>query len=140
LRVIIGYGNTLRGEDGFGCDVIDELEKYELKNTKLISTFQLTPELCLELLDAKEIIFIDACYLENEKYHYNLGCSIEHQDTNLSHHISPKTIIELLNSVYNKHPQYFIYGMFTNNFDEIANTNKYKKAIKSICDLEIPLT
>ena len=42
MRVIIGYGNELRGEDAFGLDVIKELQKLSLKDTKLISVFQLT--------------------------------------------------------------------------------------------------
>lgn len=132
--MIIGYGNTLRGEDGFGCDVIKQLENYDLKDTKLISTFQLTPELCLDLLEVSEIIFIDACYLENEKYHYHFGCSIEEESTNLSHHISPKMIIKLLESIYSKRIQYSIFGMFTNNFEQILHTDKYNESIKHICD------
>ena len=132
--MIIGYGNTLRGEDGFGCDVIKKLENYDLKDTKLISTFQLTPELCLDLLEVSEIIFIDACYLENEKYHYHLGCSIKEENINLSHHISPKMIIKLLEGIYSKKPQYSIFGMFTNNFVQIHQINKYNESVDRICD------
>ena len=133
MRIIIGYGNRLRGEDGFGCDVLEELKKYELTNTKLLYAFQLTPEICLELLDASEIIFIDACYLEDTQFHYNLGCSLENQNRNLSHHISPQMIIELLKSIYHKNPNYCIYGMFTNQFNQILSTTKYTETVNKVC-------
>ncbi|OHE19195.1 MAG: hypothetical protein A2525_01060, partial [Sulfurimonas sp. RIFOXYD12_FULL_36_11] len=110
MRVIVGYGNVLRGEDAFGVDVIKKLQKFYLKNTKLISAFQLTPEIVLELLEADEIIFIDAC--SNAKNHYTLACSLSEQSRfNFSHHISPKTIIAMLESLYDKHPNFFIYSM-----------------------------
>ena len=131
MRVIVGYGNELRGEDAFGVDVIKKLEKFHLKNTKLISAFQLTPEIVLELLEADEIIFIDAC--NNEKNHYALACSLSVQSRfNLSHHISPKTIVAMLESLYEKHPNFFIYSMMTDSFDNIKNENIYKMRIEQI--------
>jgi hydrogenase maturation protease len=131
MRVVVGYGNELRGEDAFGVDVIKELEKFHLKNTKLISAFQLTPEIVLELLEADEIIFIDAC--NNEKNHYALACSLSVQSRfNLSHHISPKTIVYMLESLYEKHPNFFIYSMMTKSFDNIKNENIYKMRIEQI--------
>jgi len=135
MRVIIGYGNTLRGEDGFGVDVIEELQKHNLKGTKLISCFQLTPELSLELLEAQEIIFIDACFsLSNN---YALACSIDEKrnNTNLSHHISPKIIIDILDSVYSKKPKFLIYSMLTNSFDRIDDLSIYNKRVIEISEL-----
>lgn len=131
MRIIVGYGNELRGEDAFGVDAIKELKKFHLKNTKLISAFQLTPEIVLELLEADEIIFIDAC--SNEKNHYALACSLSVQSHfNLSHHISPRTIIAMLESLYEKHPNFFIYSMMTKSFDNIKNENIYKMRIEQI--------
>lgn len=128
MRVIIGYGNELRGEDAFGVDVINELQKLSLKDTKLISVFQLTPEIVLELLDADEIIFVDAC--SDEKNHYSLSCSLSEQNgLNLSHHISPKTIIYMLNGLYNKDPKFYIYSMMSSSFDEITDLKKYRECV-----------
>ena len=129
MRVIVGYGNELRGEDAFGIDVVEELEKYELKDTKFITTFQLTPEMVLELLEASEIIFIDACYSLNDQY--SLACSImEQNSSNLTHQISPKIIISMLNNLYDKYPKYQIYSMLTDNFDKIVDKKRYKDAVQ----------
>ncbi|MEK6659275.1 MAG: hypothetical protein AABY36_06295 [Campylobacterota bacterium] len=133
MRVIIGYGNELRGEDAFGVDVIKELQKLSLKDTKLISVFQLTPEIVLKLLDADEIIFIDSCY--NEKNHYSLSCSLSEQNSlNLSHHISPKTIIYMLNGLYNQDPKFYIYSMMSSSFDEITDKKKYKESVDIVTE------
>ena len=131
MRIIIGYGNSLRGEDAFGIDVIKEFKKLDLNDTLLISVFQLTPEMVLELLDANEIIFVDACYSLDSQY--SLSCSILKQNSsNLTHQISPKIIISMLNNLYDKYPKYQVYSMLTSNFDKIVDKNKYKDAIKKI--------
>lgn len=122
MRVIIGYGNSLRGEDAFGVDVINQLQKSlnkkTMQNTKLLSIFQLTPELCLELLEAKEIIFIDALYSLDLKY--SLACHITQdiKGTNLSHSISPKIITSMLRDLYNCSFSYEIFSMTTCNFQQ----------------------
>lgn len=132
MRIIIGYGNDLRGEDAFGVDVIKLLKAHHLKDTVLLDLYQLTPELCLELQDAKEIIFIDACY--GEENQYTLACNIEEKgETNLSHHISPKVIVSLLNNVYKQTPKYEIFSMITDQFDIIQNAREYKNCIERIC-------
>lgn len=131
MRAIIGYGNKLRGEDAFGVDVLKELEKFELHETKLLTAFGLTPELVLELLEADEVIFIDACYSNNN--HYALACNMLVQQTpQLSHHITPELLMEILRSLYNKTPKYTLYSMFSNNFEEIQNAELYKKSLNAV--------
>ncbi|MDD2791514.1 MAG: hypothetical protein PHU40_12740, partial [Sulfurimonas sp.] len=133
MRIIIGYGNELRGEDAFGVDTIKKLQKLSLKNTKLLSMHQLTPELVLELLGADEIIFIDACY--DEKNHYALACSLtEQHNLDLSHHISPKTIIYMLESLYANVPKFFIYSMMSRRFEKIENAKRYKECIDIVAE------
>lgn len=131
MTIIVGFGNNLRGEDGFGVDVILELQNYNLPNTKLISTFQLTPELCLRLKEASKIIFIDAAFDLNENY--KLACGLENSTQNsLSHHISIKTIISMIKELYKKDIEYEVFSMLTSNFDEIEDEKRYKKSIKSV--------
>ncbi|MBE0513399.1 hypothetical protein [Sulfurimonas sp.] len=133
MRAIIGYGSSIRGEDAFGLDVIKELQKLPLKETKLISVHQLTPEMVLELQDADEILFIDSCH--DEKNPYALACSLREQSTlNLSHHISPKTIIYMLRSLYAKNPHFYIYSMMSGSFDGITDNVRYKDRVSMTAD------
>lgn len=131
MRVIVGYGNALRGEDAFGLDVLAELEKFELKESKLLGAFGLVPELVLELLEADEVIFIDACYSPHN--HYALACSISLQQTpQLSHHIGPKVLMSMLKILYNKTPKCTIYSIMSSSFEEIHNAELYKKSINAV--------
>lgn len=131
MRVIIGYGNELRGEDAFGIAVIKELENFELKETKLLTAFGLTPEIVLELLESDEVVFIDACYSQTD--HYALASSLlVAQTPQLSHHITPDVIIAMLHSLYNKNVKYTLYSMLSNSFEEIQNTKLYKKSINTV--------
>ncbi len=131
MRIIIGYGNSLRGEDAFGVDAITLLQKQKLVNTKLISVYQLTPELCLDILEATQIVFIDATF-SNEN-HYAIACNIiKQKNVNLSHHISFDIIISLLNNVYGKFPKFEVYSMLTNSFDKIDNKNKYEDCLDNL--------
>ncbi len=128
MRIIVGYGNSLRGEDAFGVDIIQALQKYPLKDTLLIETFQLTPELCLELKDADEIIFVDVAYSKSD--HYKLACPLSQTAFNsFSHHVSPQVIISFLNTLYNVYPNFEIYSMLTNSFEEIKDLKKYQDCI-----------
>ncbi|XOB61938.1 hypothetical protein ACMC56_15240 [Campylobacterota bacterium DY0563] len=129
MLIIVGFGNELRGEDAFGIDVLSSLQKFKLKNTKLISTFQLTPELSLELKEAKRIIFIDASYSEENQY--KLACTLENNSSSsLSHHITIKTLMTMINTLYNKEPSYEVYSMLTNSFEEIKNKKDYERCIE----------
>lgn len=131
MRAIIGYGNSLRGEDAFGLDVIKELQKLQLKETKLLSAHQLTPEMTLELQDADEILFIDSCH--DEKNQYSLACSlVEQSSLNLSHHISPKTVIYMLKSLYAKNPNFYIYSMMSSSFDVIEDKRRYRESVERV--------
>ncbi|MCD4758823.1 MAG: hydrogenase maturation protease [Arcobacteraceae bacterium] len=127
-RVIVGFGNDLRGEDGFGIEVVKQLQKYPLKNTKLIRTFQLTPELALELQEFDEIIFVDAAHSDTN--HYALACNLEKTNQNtISHHISIEMILSILNSLYDSFPTFQVYSMLTNSYDIVKNQEKYNENI-----------
>lgn len=131
MRVIIGYGNTLRGEDGFGVDVVRLLQRKKLQDTKLLEVFQLTPELVIELMDADEILFVDAAY--DPEHTYALACSLhEERGMQLSHHISPKTIVQSLQILYGKEVEYAVFSMLTSNFETIENREYYEDKVHTL--------
>jgi len=131
LRTIIGYGNDLRGEDAFGRDVLKNLALKKPQNTQLLSLFQLTPEIVLNLLESDEIVFVDACY--SDANHYKLACSLEEQkiDT-LSHHISYTMIVNMLNNLYDIYPKYEVFSMLSSQFDEVKDKIKYRQVVESV--------
>lgn len=58
--LIIGYGNTLRGDDGAGQIVAREIAKQNSKNVRCLAVHQLTPELAEDISKASQVIFVDA--------------------------------------------------------------------------------
>ena len=58
--LIIGYGNTLREDDGAGQIVAREIAKQDLNNVKCLAVHQLTPELAADISKASKVIFVDA--------------------------------------------------------------------------------
>jgi hydrogenase maturation protease len=132
LKIIIGYGNTLRGEDGFGVEVIEKLRTFSHLKAKLISVHSLTPELVLELLDAEEIIFVDACY--DPHLSHVFACSLLQESSKLSHHIQPQFLILILKELYNQEVNFSIYSMLTNSFDFIDDKFAYHNCIEQLVE------
>ena len=58
--LVIGYGNTLRGDDGVGPRVAEQLEAWTGEQMRSLSVHQLTPELSAEMAQAEEVWFVDA--------------------------------------------------------------------------------
>lgn len=61
--LVIGYGNPLRGDDGVGCIVAEEVAKYLCdpeSKIQVIACHQLNPELAEAVADTRAVIFVDA--------------------------------------------------------------------------------
>jgi hydrogenase maturation protease len=59
--LVIGYGNTLRGDDGVGSLVAEQVAAWNLPEVRSLSVHQLTPELAAEIAQAEVVYFADAC-------------------------------------------------------------------------------
>ena len=59
--LVIGYGNSIRGDDAFGPLVAERLEQtLQADRVEVLSRHLLTPELAADVRDASLVIFIDA--------------------------------------------------------------------------------
>ena len=58
-RLLIGYGNDLRSDDGAGIRAATMIAARDLK-TRVITCQQLTPELADDIAAAAQVVFIDA--------------------------------------------------------------------------------
>ena len=58
--LVIGYGNTLRGDDGIGPAVAGEIDRLAVPGVRVIVVHQLTPELAADLAACRRAVFIDA--------------------------------------------------------------------------------
>ena len=58
--LVIGYGNTLRGDDGVGPAAAAAVEAWRRADLRVISCHQLGPELAAPISAARRVIFVDA--------------------------------------------------------------------------------
>ncbi len=61
--LVIGYGNPLRGDDGVGCLVAEEVAKHIFdpeSKVKVVACHQLNPELAEAVAETRAVIFVAA--------------------------------------------------------------------------------
>lgn len=58
--LLIGYGNTLRSDDGVGPSVVEAIDQRQLLGVRSLTCHQLGPELAADLATAGRVLFVDA--------------------------------------------------------------------------------
>jgi hydrogenase maturation protease len=58
--LVIGYGNTLRSDDGVGAKVAAAVAELDLPGVVALVLHQLTPELAETISEARAVVFVDA--------------------------------------------------------------------------------
>jgi hydrogenase maturation protease len=104
--LVIGYGNTLRGDDAFGPLVADRLRSVADPECVLILTcHQLTPELASDIAACEHVIFIDASIASPAG---DLVCrdltAGEAAAGSLVHSLGPEQLLALTRLVYGRTP------------------------------------
>jgi hydrogenase maturation protease len=64
--VVIGYGNTLRGDDGAGPAVAQAIADRALPGVRSLAVPQLTPELAEIVAEANLVVFVDAALMAED--------------------------------------------------------------------------
>lgn len=100
--LVIGYGNTLRSDDGIGQIVAMEVEKFNLPQVRSIYLHQLTPELAEKIALFETVIFIDASIKHKKVELINLK-KLKFNN-NWTHYISPESLLYLTEIMYEKTP------------------------------------
>jgi hydrogenase maturation protease len=100
--LVIGYGNTLRGDDGIGFLVAEQVAAWNLPEVRSLSVHQLTPELAAEIAQAEVVYFADACVGRSQT-------SIEPIEpveitSRIDHLWSPSVLLHLAKKLYDADP------------------------------------
>ncbi len=118
--LIIGYGNTLRSDDGAGQRVAELVTEWNLPNVRSLSVHQLTPELAEPISQAELVIFVDAYPATSEQgLQVHQLCAPhtspsppsphtllerESQGLNIGHTGDPRSLLALSQLIYNNTP------------------------------------
>ncbi|NEO54919.1 MAG: hypothetical protein F6K54_18660 [Okeania sp. SIO3B5] len=117
--LVIGYGNTLRSDDGAGQRVAELVTEWKLPNVRSLPVHQLTPELAEPISQAELVIFVDAYPATSEQSlqahqlcappsphtpHTLERGGFESQGLNIGHTGEPRSLLALSQFVYKNVP------------------------------------
>ncbi|MBK8988144.1 MAG: hydrogenase maturation protease [Chloroflexi bacterium] len=124
--LLIGYGNPLRGDDGVGWRVIEEINHFQssivngqwggpltphsaLRTPQLIAVHQLLPELAEPISEAELVIFVDAS-VEGEPGAVQVQAVTPRpqQPGAFSHHFDPAGLLAYAGEVYGRCPPAYL--------------------------------
>lgn len=112
--LIIGYGNPLRGDDGFGWQAASQLlEKIADPEVEVMAVQQLTPELMEPISRASRVIFIDAAasgepgVLEER----TLAPDTAFDSHKFTHHSSPGGLLAGALALFGRAPEATFYSV-----------------------------
>jgi hydrogenase maturation protease len=115
--LVVGYGNTLRGDDGVGRQVADAVAAWGLAHVRALSVHQLTPELAEPLAHARLALFVDACLGGTEN---SLRVQILEPMASaaaLGHAVDPRLLLALARALYGRCPPARLITVPGLNFD-----------------------
>jgi hydrogenase maturation protease len=116
--LVIGYGNTLRSDDGIGQEIAEEVAKWHNPKVRSLLLHQLTPELAPEMAQAKKVIFVDAIEKAGEIREIELrNVTAMEEKQGFTHQGNPQSLLYLTQQLYQKFPQVWWLLIPGVNFD-----------------------
>ena len=124
--LVIGYGNTLRGDDGVGRRVAEAVAAWNLPQVRVLSVHQLTPELAEPLARARCVIFADACVNGEEQVQVRHLEPAERSSA-LGHSNGPSELLALARQLYGRCPDTWLItipAVCTDFGEELSETTE----------------
>jgi hydrogenase maturation protease len=103
--LVIGYGNPLRGDDGFGRLAAELIAQRNIPDVEVIVAHQLGPELAAALKAADHAVFLDAEHADGTGA--LRAAAVEPRGmspASITHHFSPGGLLALTRAVYGRAP------------------------------------
>jgi hydrogenase maturation protease len=102
--LVIGYGNTLRGDDGVGPRVAEAVGHLRLPGVRTLVCPLLTPELADPISRAGTVIFVDAAVDASDEVQWR---RLEPNETSqlMAHAADPRTMLALARDVFERTPE-----------------------------------
>jgi len=102
--LVIGYGNTLRGDDGVGPRVAEAVEKLNLPGVRTLVCQQLSPEYADPVSRAHTVVFVDAAVDTPREVQLR---KLEPGESSqlMAHAADPRTMLALARDVFGHAPQ-----------------------------------
>jgi len=102
--LIIGYGNTLRGDDGVGPRVAEAVGNLRLPSVHTLICPVLTPELADPISRADKVVFVDAAVDKPDRVQWRKLLPNESSQI-MAHAADPRTMLALARDVFGHAPE-----------------------------------
>ena len=110
--LIIGYGNPLRGDDGFGWQAaIRLLELISDPEVEVMAVQQLTPELMEPVSRAGRVVFIDAAAAGEPGVLHQRPVSADPETRRFTHHSTPGGLLAGAATLFGRAPEATLYSV-----------------------------
>ena len=118
--LVIGYGNADRQDDGVGWHIVKDLAErlgcevpddpgmpieVESKTVDLVFILQIFPELAETISHYRRVCFVDAHTADIAEEISWIELSPEYEKSPLTHHMSPRTVLSISATIYDKVPE-----------------------------------
>lgn len=102
--LVIGYGNTLRSDDGVGPKVAEAVEAMKLPGVRTLVCQQLSPEYAEPISHADTVIFVDAAVDAPKEVQLR---PLEPNESSqlMAHAADPRTMLALARDVFGHAPK-----------------------------------
>ena len=115
--LVIGYGNTLRGDDGAGFLAAELLrDRIHRPDIEILSQHQLLPELMEPISRASRVIFIDASVSGRAGKVHRIPLRPAPACARVTHHATPEALLAGAQSLYGHTPEATLYVIPGRNF------------------------
>jgi hydrogenase maturation protease len=114
--LIVGYGNTLRSDDGLGPRVAEAIGDLELPGVSTMACAQLTPEMAEPISRASLVIFIDAALDEPSEVRFERIVPGP-LSRGMTHGGDPATMLALARDVFGGIPESWLLRIPAENLE-----------------------
>ena len=105
--LVLGYGNTLRSDDGVGPLVAETIAGLQLPGVETLVAGLLTPELADPISRAGMVVFVDAA-VDAPREAQLRPCAPAESSQIMAHAADPKTMLALARDVFGHTPQAYL--------------------------------